>query len=126
MRPHALYKTHSIIIGIMENGIQWLIAFNLDFAVCPSWDLDNEVDDGLVRRIGIKRNVVPERCGLATFFQPDAPVLYICVRKIVSWRTSMNADQCFVRQLLEGCSWLQLLVSSAKLSPTLQWLMLAG
>jgi hypothetical protein len=40
----------------------------LDLSVRPPRDLDNEVDDLLVRFVGIERDVVPKRSGASVFF----------------------------------------------------------
>jgi hypothetical protein len=44
-----------------------LIPGCLDLAIRPPGNLDDKVDDLLVRFVGIERDVVPERCGASVF-----------------------------------------------------------
>ena len=74
MRPHTLHKPRSSLPIIVENRRQRLFALNLDFPICPTRDLDNGIDDGGVVLVGVERDVVPERDGVAFVQQPDSPV----------------------------------------------------
>lgn len=78
-RPNTLDKTGSIILIVMEDGIERLRTSDLDLAVCPAWDLDDKVDDLLVGVFGIEGDVVPEGDRLAVFLEPDAPFLGVLV-----------------------------------------------
>lgn len=74
MRPHTLHKPRSSLPIIVEDRRQRLFALNLDFPICPTRDLDNGIDDGGVVLVGVERDVVPERDGVAFVQQPDSPV----------------------------------------------------
>ena len=65
--------------GRRESGsgicTQRLITFDLNLAISPARDLDDEVDDAVVQWVGVERDVVPEGDGVSVLLEVDSPVL---------------------------------------------------
>lgn len=76
--PDALDEARGVVAVVVEDGVQGLLAADLDLAVLPARDLDDKVDDLLVARVRVQRDVMPEGDGLAVLLEPDAPVLGAC------------------------------------------------
>jgi hypothetical protein len=48
VRPDGFDETRFIVVFVMEDRVQRLLALDLDLAICPAWNLHNGVDDLLV------------------------------------------------------------------------------
>ena len=75
---------------LTEDGIQWLRTADLDLAVLPTGDFDDDVDDAGLAGVWVQWHVVPEGDGLAFVLEPDSPVLlssdqWLLMRQMFDW-----------------------------------------
>lgn len=86
---YSLCESWCIVSIVMKDGVQGLVALDLNLTVCPTRNLNDEVDNGLIFFVGIERDVMPWRDGIAVQFQPHTPVLRTVRKRMISSRVNV-------------------------------------